>query len=137
MEERRENDDLIRRIMHEEGLLNTSPGFTGRVMILVEEIRLKTGHEYKPLISRKIWIMIALAITMLLLVCFFGVASGNPAPPVYLSQVKTATDFIAGMHVSLHLNAGTLQLATLIMASVGLLVFLDVFLNARFREIHR
>ena len=137
MEEMSDYDDMIRRLMHEDGLLSPSPGFTDRVMVLVEESRLKAEKVYKPLISRKTWILIALAIAVLLLVCIFGLASANPAPSGYLIKVKTATDFIAGIHVPAHLNSGTLLLATLIMASVGLLLLVDLFLNTRLREVHK
>jgi hypothetical protein len=137
MEEMSDNDIMIRRLMHEDGLLSPSPGFTDRVMNLIEENRLKADKVYKPLISRKTWILMALAIAVLLLVCFFELASSNPAPSVYLIKVKSVTDFIAGIQVPLHLNSGTMLLATLIMASVGLLLLIDLFLNTRFREVHK
>jgi hypothetical protein len=131
MEEMIENDDMIRHLMHEEGLLSPSPGFTDRVMILVEESRLKAVGVYKPLISMKTWILIALVIVAMLVVCIFGLTSANPGPSEYHNKVKTVTDFIADFHVPLHFHSGTLFLATLIIASVGMLLLLDLFLNTR------
>jgi len=135
MEEIFENDDAVGRLLREEGLLTTSPGFTDRVMLRVEEISLKADTGYKPLISRKIWIIIALTIAALILVCIFEVTSGNPVQLQYADKIKVMTDYLTGFHIPMHVNSGSLMLATLIMASVGLLLIMDIFLNNRFREI--
>ena len=134
MEDRIEKDDAIGRLMREEGLMRTSPGFTDRVMLLVEESRQKPDFAYKPLISRKTWIFLALTMTTLILVCFVGLGSDNPDQLTYLSKIRKATDFLTTIHASLHFDSGAMMLTTLTMLSVSLLLFMDFLLGKHFRE---
>jgi|WetSurMetagenome_2_1015567.scaffolds.fasta_scaffold40457_4 hypothetical protein len=134
MKDRVDREDEIGLLMREEGLLSPSPGFTERVMLLVEESRQKADMGYKPLINRKTWLIIVLIMAGMSLVTIFGIASNNPGKLGYLDKIRPATDFLAGIHVPMHAYNGTLMLAALIMASVGSLLFLDLLLSTRFRE---
>jgi len=137
MEEKLEKEDMIGRLIHEEGLMSPSPGFTDRVMMRIEESRQHAGSGYKPLISRTMWTIIVVVAIILLLVCYFGEASGNPGQSAYFVSIRSVTDFLTGIHIPIHVNSGTLILATLIMASTGILLYLDFLLNKRYHGIFK
>jgi hypothetical protein len=48
MEELFEKDDLLKKLIKEEGMLCTSPDFTLQVMQLVEKSRKEARFNYKP-----------------------------------------------------------------------------------------
>ena len=131
MEEKFDQNDAIGRLIREEGLLTTSPDFTGRVMHLVEENTQKVGTEYKPLLSRRAWLIIALILAVMMALCIVEVASGNPGQLIYGEKLKSISDFIAGIHIPLNISAGALMLVTCSMASMGLLLVADYFLHKR------
>jgi hypothetical protein len=133
MEELFEKDDAIGRLVREEGLLTTSSDFTARVMNLVNENPLKTESAYKPLLSRGTWIFIVLGVSILTVFSRFAVASDKVTDINYLDRFKPVFDFMNGIHFSFRISNNSLMLATIIMASVGLLLLLDYFLNNRFR----
>jgi len=135
MEDRIEKDDLIGRLIQEEGLLSPSAGFTDRVMNLIGEEFQKAGTVYKPLISRKTWIFISLAIFVLLAACILRFASVGQAEPAYFDKIGSLADLFEGVLLAIPVDSGALWLATLVMASTGLLLFIDFMLQARSRQI--
>jgi hypothetical protein len=129
MEEIFDKDDAIERLLREEGLLKTSPGFTTRVMHLVNDIPQKAEYSYKPLLSRGTWISIILGFLILSATSLFAVASDKATDMSYIDRLKPAFSFFNEIHFSFRLAPNTLMLATIIMASMGLLLILDYFLN--------
>jgi hypothetical protein len=134
MEEIFDKDDSVGRLVREEGLLKTSSGFTARVMHLVNESPQKAEIAYKPLLSKGTWIFILLGFLVLAVISPFAVASEKVTDIPLFDRVKPALDFVNGIHFSFKIAPNSLMLATMIMASVGLLLLLDYFLNKRFRE---
>jgi len=133
MEDIFDKDDVIGRLVREEGLLKTSPDFTARVMHLVNESPQKAESTYKPLLSKGTWIFIILGFLALAVISPFAVASDKATNITFFDRFKPALDFVNGIHFSFKISLDTLMLATIIMASAGLLLLLDYFLNNRFR----
>ena len=129
MEEIFDKDDAIGRLVREEGLLKPSPGFTARVMHLVNESPQKAKTTYEPLLSKGMWISIALGLVIMTVISLFAVAPGNTTDMNYLDTLKPAFSFVKEIHFSFTVAPDTLMIATIIMASVALLLFLDHFLN--------
>jgi hypothetical protein len=134
MEEIFDKDDDIRRLVREEGLLKTSPDFTSRVMNLVNESPLKAENTFKPLLSKGTWILIILGFLFITVISRFAVPSDKVTEIAFFDRFKPALDFVNGIHFSFKIAPNSLMLATIIMASAGLLLLLDYFLNKRFRE---
>jgi len=129
MEEIYERDDALGRLVREEGLLKTSSDFTARVMQSVKEAPLKAEKEYKPLLSRRTWILILLGILAMTAISRFAIVSDKTTDIAYPDRLKPAADFINGIQFSFNLAPDTLMLATIIIATAGLLLLLDYFVN--------
>jgi hypothetical protein len=137
MEELFDKDEAIGRLVREEGLLKTSPGFTARVMHQVNDIPQKTEVAYKPLLNKGIWISILIVFLTLAIISPFAVASDKPINITFFDRFKPVLAFANDFHFSIDLSPNTLMLATIIMASTGLLLLLDYYLNRRFRESYK
>jgi hypothetical protein len=134
MEEIFDKDDAIGRLVREEGLLKTSPDFTARVMHLVNESPQKAESVYKPLLSKSTWISIVLGVLILTVFSRFAVSSDKVTDIAIFDRFKPLLNFVNGINLSFKISSSTLMLVTIIMASVGLLLLLDYFLNNRFSE---
>jgi len=134
MEELFDKDDAIGRLVREEGLLKTSSGFTARVMHRVNELPKKAESTYEPLLSKSTWISIVIGVLILTVFSRFAVTPDKVTDITLLDRFKPLLDFVNGINFSLKIAPNTLMLATIIMASMGLLLLLDYFLNKRFRE---
>ena len=134
MEEIFDKDDAIGRLVREEGLLKTSSGFTARVIHRVNESPLRAQTAYKPLLSKGTWIFIVLGVLILTVFSRFAVASEKTTDITFLDRFRPVLNFVNGIHLSFNIASNTLMLVTIIMASMGLLLLLDYFLNKRFRE---
>jgi|GEM_PF-2052724 len=129
MEELFDKDDAIGRLVREEGILKTSSDFTARVMHLVNESPQKTKVVYKPLLSRGAWIFIALGFLALAVISRLLLVADKTTDLTWMDRFKPAFAFVNEIHISFDMAPGTLMLATIIMASAGLLLVLDYFLN--------
>jgi hypothetical protein len=134
MEKIIDRDDDIGRLVREEGLLKTSPDFTARIMNLVNENPMKAENAFKPLLSKGAWMLIVLGFMLLTVISRFAVPSDKATEITFFDRFKPALDFVNGIHFSLKIAPNSLMLATIIMASAGLLLLLDYFLNKRLRE---
>jgi hypothetical protein len=134
MEEIFDNDDVIGRLVREEGLLKISPDFTSRVMQVVNESPQKTVTAYKPLLSKSTWISIILVFITLAIISRFAVVSGEVTNIPLFDHLKPVLTFVNEIHFSIKIASNTLMLTTIIIASVGSLLLLDYFLNKRFSE---
>jgi hypothetical protein len=68
-------EKLVDKMMKETTLEKPSINFTDRVMSQVEAVAKPSGVVYQPLISKKIWLLIAIGFIALLLFSFFGTQS--------------------------------------------------------------
>ena len=137
MKEMIENDNELKRLLKEEGLLTTSPDFTNRVMQLVEESSIKADHDYKPLFNRKTWFFVAFFFIALLLFCIWVLGRDSKNDYDYLTMLKPATDLLKKLDFTMSLNSGALLIVTMVVASVGLLLFIDFLLNSQKKELSK
>jgi hypothetical protein len=126
------NDDGLRRLFHEEGLLTTSPGFTDKVMGIIESTP-KTATEYAPLISRKAWWILASVMISLIAACLVALTNTKQESSAFTSLVQSTTHFVGKINFNPHFDPGTLMIPTLIIASITLLLVIDYFLNSRLK----
>jgi len=126
-------DDVIGRLIREEGLLSTSPDFTSRVMQLIESSAQKKEIGFNPLISGRTWWFIAMTVAFLLVVSIVVSATGDPGQLSYISKITLLTNVFTASHFPLKPDPGIIMLVTLLMAVVSLLLFLDFMLNNRLR----
>jgi hypothetical protein len=129
MEKTFDKNDDIGRLVREEGLLKTSPDFTSRVMNIVNASPQKVQPAYKPLLSKGTWIFIIFSLLVLAVISPFAVASEKVTDITFFDRFKPALDFVNGIHFSFKMAPITLMLATMILASAGLLLALDYFVN--------
>ena len=128
-----ENDNLARLIV-EEGLLITSPGFTERVMQMVAVSSQNVKTAYRPLISRNTWLLIAAIVAAILLVSIWIAYSGDGGQLSYLSKITAVTGSLSVPHISLDLDSRIFLLVTMIFAVVSLFLLFDLFLNRKLQE---
>ena len=133
MQEQFNRDDEFKRLIREEGLLTASPDFTQRVMQLVEVSNQKSP-EYKPLLSRKAWSLLVTFTILLVLAGWQVLGNENPVESGYTAVVKPVWDFLSSLNLSIHLNFGFLLIITIAVASIGLLLLLDILLSQKYRE---
>lgn len=65
-------EQLVDKMMKETTLETPSPGFTDTIMSHVEVIAKPSGVVYKPLISKKVWVMVSVGFMALVVYSFFG-----------------------------------------------------------------
>ncbi|MDY8134100.1 hypothetical protein [Aquimarina sp. 2201CG5-10] len=75
MEEQFKN---IKGLVKEAGLEKPSVGFLQNVMSQVNALEIQSSIEYKPLISRKAWIVIALIVLSILISVFYFSNNNEP-----------------------------------------------------------
>ncbi len=130
-----ENDNELKALIRKEGLLATSPGFTLRVMQMVEESEKKAVYAYKPLLNRTAWILIIAFMTMLLIVCGWAVSGDNPEKPVYAEAVKPVMDLLENLNFSFQFNTSGLLIATIAIACMGVLLSLDILFSSKNNQV--
>lgn len=133
MEEIYVNDDTLKKLIRENGLLTTSPGFTQRVMQLVEVAEERPVHLFKPLLSRKAWIVISASVVLLILFCWWAVSGDNPAGAVTYKTLQPVMDLLKSIDLSVSFNKGAWLIATIAVACMGILLMLDIRLSHKYR----
>jgi hypothetical protein len=134
MEDFFDKDDELRRLMREEGLLTTSPDFTQRIMRLVAESSQKAGNDYKPLLSRKAWLLLFSFIVVLIVICWQFFARENSDESFLSGTLRPLLDYLGNMDFSVRINPGGLVLASIAIATIGFLLSLDLWLSHKFGE---
>ena len=129
------DSDPIGSLVREEGLLSPSPGFTDRVMQQISAEAPAGALAYKPLLSRRWWMLIFTVGMMLVVTCisWFSVHSGNQTGLLH------KLNLLGQLEGTLRLNpgptlTGSLLLATLILDAIVLLLLMDYFLQRRLRN---
>jgi len=73
MEENKNIEKLIDKLMTDDDVISTSTNFTNTIMAQVEQLEKKKVFEHKPLISKKVWLLICTAIIgIFAYVAFYG-----------------------------------------------------------------
>ncbi len=76
MEEQfKKEDEIIRKLISDSGLEEPSPDFKSKLMLAVEEKAMKKVR-YKPLITSKAWIGVALAFVAVIVIAYLYPSSG-------------------------------------------------------------
>jgi hypothetical protein len=135
MKEIAENNDELKALIREEGLLSPSPDFTNMVMHLVKNYEIKTDQGYKPLLSKRAWVVISGFVLLLVLFSWWALSGINTGGTVYPSLVEPVVEFFANLDFSVHLNPGILMLAGIIIASVAILLSVDLVLSQKYRRL--
>jgi len=135
MKEIVENNDELKALIREEGLLSPSPDFTQMVMHLVKDYEIKTDHGYKPLLSRKAWMVISGFVLVLILFSWWALSKKNPGGTVYPALVEPVAEFFKNLDFSVHVNPGILMLSGIIVTSVAILLSVDMLLSQKFRKV--
>lgn len=129
MEEIRHNEEAIRKLIKDEGLLAASPDLTDRIMRQVEQYNYSIGNLYKPLIGTKGWIIIGASVFMLLACCIMIIVNGNYASAGYLDFLQPVFDFFGNLEISWNINIGSVFIGAMVFISVIILLFVDVVFN--------
>lgn len=135
MKEIQSEHDPIGSLVREEGLLSTSGDFTDRVMHRITMEESIVIPAYKPLLSRKSWMLIFSAAAMIVLICF-AAFSGNTGNSADIIHKLNPLALLSGI---IHVNpnptvTGSLLLATLILDAIVLLLLMDYYLQKRWRK---
>lgn len=135
MKEIVENNDELKALIREEGLLSPSPDFTKLVMHLVKDYEIKTDQGYQPLLSKKAWVAISGFVLVLVLFSWWALSGKTPGSAVYPSLVEPVAEFFTSLDFSVHINPGILMLAGIIIASVAILLSVDMVLSQKYRRL--
>jgi hypothetical protein len=122
-------DEELKSLMRREGSLSTSPGFTNRVLGLIEESQKEGIFSYKPLISKRNWILIITGSLLTVLICWLiFTLIGNIGIKDYGISAKIS-EYIKSIHFSIALDYNTLLIATTAILSIGLLLTIDIWFS--------
>jgi|WetSurMetagenome_2_1015567.scaffolds.fasta_scaffold134184_2 hypothetical protein len=129
------DQDPIGSLIREEGLLSPSAGFTDRVMQQITADARSGIAPYKPLLSRRWWVLIFTAGMLMVVTCiaWFSVHAGNQTGLLH------KLNLLGQLEDGLRLNpgptfTGSLLLATLILDAIVLLLLMDYYLQKRVRN---
>ncbi len=129
-----EKDDLIGRMMREEGLLKASPDLTARIMEQVEKTASRPVMEYQPLLSKRAWMLIAAAVLAIVGFSAWYVMPESSTATGISAYLKPASDFFSHLQLSFRIKPQLLMIGSLVFAATGLLLLLDYYLHNRFRQ---
>lgn len=116
-------EQLIEKMMAEDKLQSPSFDFTSKIMAEVHVLEDKKLKAYKPLISKSVWISIALAVAALVIyVSLFSVSQNDlefeQIGKLYSGKISTA---FSGIHFSKNILYAILIVPIMILVQVGLL----------------
>ncbi len=134
MEEKFVTDEQLKKLFRKEGLLQTSPDFTLKVMQLVESEKAKIAVEYRPLLGRKAWIFIFGIMTLLLAIGWIFLAREPFSLPADFDKVQATFDSVRKFDLSLHLSSAALSIATITIACIAAFIMIDFVLTDKFRD---
>ena len=78
-------DAMLERLMRDEALESPSDGFTDKVMDKVYALEASSATAYKPLISKRTWLLIAM---LFLALVVYVILNGNSAESQWLSTIE-------------------------------------------------
>jgi Na+/proline symporter len=130
-----DGEDDLKTLVREKGLLTASPDLAQRIMATVEEDKKKADRtHYTPLLSRKAWIFLITSVSLLLLLCWLIISNEDQEGTYYSGALRAALDTMRSFDYSIHLNINGLLIATIVIASIGLLLCLDILISRKYKE---
>ena len=129
-----ENNDALKALIREEGLLTPSPDFTDRVMQMVKESESKTASVYKPLLSRRARMIITSFVLVLVMFSWWFITNQDPQGTTS-SIIDPLTSYVNNLDFSIPYNTGALLLTSIVIASIAFLLSLDLWLSQKFRNV--
>jgi hypothetical protein len=133
MTEEIQHDDL-KNLMMQEGLLQVTPGFTDRVMQIVEETAKSRETAYQPLLSKKAWMLIAASAILLVSLSWIILSGSVSGPNWYDDVLKIFSGYFSGLDLSVHINTAALLISAMIIGSIGIFISLDIVFFRKFSE---
>lgn len=133
MKELWDKDDEVNKLIRDQGLIKAPPDLTGRIMHLIAEDR-KPVPVYKPLLTRNTVIAIAASFALLLIIYGIVIHPGHTGGSSFLGTLRPFFNKITFIHLPVNLPVGTLVIATISSACIGVLLSLDILLSRRYRE---
>ncbi|MET2984224.1 hypothetical protein [Aureibaculum conchae] len=121
-EESKNIEKLIDKVMLDNELHSTSTDFSNTIMAQVEQMNQQKVFEYKPLISKKIWVLICVSIIALLT---YITLYGNLAKSKWMNYFEL--DFSKNLIPELNFSNTTIYAATIV--SVLFLVQIIILKN--------
>ncbi len=103
-------DPAIKSMFEEAGVENPSAGFTENIIKNIEAQSAQSVFVYKPIISNRIWKILAFLFSSLILFIIFASPSGGAGQSVQLFKnvikidFTTITDIVQKMSISLDLS---------------------------------
>lgn len=123
------NDEVLKKLIKDEGLLSASPGLTYRIMNQVEQYKNSKETVYKPLIGTKGWIIIGASVFMLIACCIMIIVSGNYASAGYLDFLQPVFNFFDNLEISWNVNLGSVFIGAMVFISLIILLSVDFVFN--------
>lgn len=119
-EEDKNIENLIDKMMAENTLEIPSFDFTSKVMAQVLVTEESKAKNYKPLISKSIWIIIGFGLVSL--VVYASLFSGTEYNPgIDKSYTERFSDFFSGIHLSKNILYAILVVPFMVLIQIGVL----------------
>jgi hypothetical protein len=134
MKELFEDNDDIRQLLNKESLMKPSSDFTFRVMQQIEEDKNFYPILYKPLLSRRAWVMIAASALFIVYICLEIVAGNATDTTVFSELLHKAYLMRKQLDQSFNFTSNTVQIVTLAMMSMSILLTLDLWFSQKTKK---
>jgi hypothetical protein len=134
MKELFEDNDDIRQLLNKEGLMKPSSDFTFRVMQQIEEDKNFNPVLYKPLLSRRAWVMITASALCIVYICL-EIVAGNSSDTMVFSDLLHEV-YLMRKHLgqSFNFTSNMVQIVTLAMMSMGILLTFDLWFSQKTKK---
>ncbi len=123
------NDEALKKLIKDEGLLSAPHDLTSRIMSQVEQYNYNIETVYRPLIGTKGWFIIGASVFMLIACCIMIIVSGNYTSPGYLDFLQPVFNFFGNLEISWNINIGSVFIGTMVFISIIILLTVDVVFN--------
>ncbi len=110
-----EIDFLIRSTLKKDGLNSPSSDFTDKILGVITKKSKSSIYDYKPLLSKRSWILIAITIGVVLTIVLNGASSASGQMLDVLSRVDLKTYFsVPSLEISTPVIYGLLSFSLLL-----------------------
>ncbi|MBN1158542.1 MAG: hypothetical protein JXA61_04115 [Bacteroidales bacterium] len=119
------NEEALRKLMKDVGLLSAPADFTHRVMSQVGCIAGVTESTYKPLIGIKGWTIILASLLLILASCIMILASGDYTSYGFFDFLTPVFGFLQNLEISFKISMGSVYIGIVIFISILILLSVD------------